>query len=186
MTERAVNAYRKACQKGTEGAILWAYRLLWKELQNPDAYPALHQGYRDWTSYPVPHRLDQIVVIGSQRILPWTIVLCKEPPWPPEMPSHAIPVSVVELAYLELAPKALWPRLSEEVARQWEKHHLPPQVNEAIGWFQSGDWEVVEIKVGTETVWQTSKPSIGTKSRGMPIKRKTVPKVEPGVIIPDE
>lgn len=144
--QKMVRLYRRAVEKNDGPGVVAAYRGLWRHFQSPGAQEALCTAYVDWTGKaPLPPPSDQ-VIIRAPKLLPWTIALVSAPPWPSDLPGHAIPLSVIELGYLELCPKPLRDNLHKEMIRQWESSHIPQDVAQVLRWFDETQWEVHRIR----------------------------------------
>lgn len=143
---KSVQQYRDACKKGDPRIVVATYRALQPFFAQVGVQGPLATEYSAWTGRAVPSRPHSDVVIQTPRLLPWTIALCSGPPWP-SLPAHAIPVSVLELIYLQQAPEAARERLHEEIVKAWERGHLPSDVRDVLRWFEKPeDWEVISIR----------------------------------------
>lgn len=145
MIAEGVKTYRKGCEGVNQALAVAGYRGLYRYFRDGASQASLCDEYLAWTGHLIEMAPPTPVLIQGPRLMPWTVVLVAEPSGEKDLPSHAVQLPVVEAAFLRLAPESIRGALYAEMAKQWERTHLPQPIRSVLQWFQETDWEVVRI-----------------------------------------
>jgi hypothetical protein len=150
LIDKIIDAYKSAVKNKSNDAIVMAHMVLRPYFAHTGSQAVLAQAYVQWAGHGIPD--SPIFAIRAPSVLPWAIAVYQAPPWPSDIPKHAIPVSIIEVAYINMAPVDVKPRICKTIVSQWEFLHTKLAPVDIIQVFKDAGWDTDQALMWSKDV----------------------------------